>query len=319
MNMMVKSSLRHRPPRAHALSTTCAVLVALLGALSLVSCSGAAAADDLPETIGADQTLLFRHASDHLVLFDTTQQTIAVETTRPQLFHYDFPTRENLFTSGDSTDNGFRILRVDGPQITTVLLADSNQGVFPLASDGSTFLFTVVDYTEADGAIVQSRVARLEGEQLVEYANIDGAVTAGVLLDSTLFYSVFQPESELYDLLRVDVSDLQAIPEVLDSGLTEGDVYSYQGVLIADDFYSPTGATLNCDYYCYIDEVHGLVLALYPNDSQDLSLDAIDLASGERRWSEAGDLVDFTIDGDQLTIYAVGAAPKVMDLAKVDQ
>jgi hypothetical protein len=308
------SGNHRKPGRFHRLSLVLAAVVVACAGCGSDSPAQSPASPGYPQRVGTGQVLLFRHATDHLVLYDLQERRVVAEaeaTQEAQQIQYEFPNREPLYTSGDSKKNGFSVIAYEQGQVRTVLRAAADQGIFPIASDGKIRVVSLVRYDKS-GLPVSRQLARLDGKELIPFRHVDGAVESGAIVGRELYYTVLvHPKDASYGLYSLDVTNVEARPKLVDAApkgfiAEKGFVFGYRGQLISSDLVGPGKPVRSCGYYCYLDDHSGLMFALYPNNKQDLALDVVDLASKKLRAQTSGDIVDFQVLGEKVAVYMTG-------------
>lgn len=266
----------------------------------------------LPAATGEHQIILFDRYSQRLLAYDTATKTVVSKSDQDNYFQYEFPNPSELYTAGSSLTNGFTIVKVDGGSVDTVVRADSDQGLFPLAHAGTTSLFTSSRY-DSSGAEKSRVIVRLEGSSLVTYPRTKGLIDSGAIVGSTLYYTTLDDDTEKYTLLSLPVADADATPTVKETGLAKGGVYSHAGRLYLAD---ATGVTSGSDHFdcsdlCYFFDDENLFARVYVDKESDLRLDVLDATTHKIVGSESG-LVDFRVGPKAITVYKNG------DIATID-
>lgn len=266
-----------------------------------------------PMVIPVGSHVLYRAATNRLVTFDPIRKVVNGTGNAPQTFQYPFPGRQDLLTSGSSTEFGFSLLRVTDDTITTLVTLKTRQGLFPLASEGDDVLLLVQDYDAANHPTHQ-QVVRLEGRSLVPVARLNHAgITGGALLDGVLSYTVLHRHDDRYDLRRVDLRDAASRPRTVRSDLRHGQLQTFRGKLVVDDRVpqSRSGDPVACDYYCLFSDAAGVVVTIAPDDNADLALVVRDPVSGRTYGHVSGAVVGFTLSSGTLDVYGVGLHERI--------
>jgi hypothetical protein len=295
-------------------SHTVELLVVFTSCLTLCACTASGepkaattreASRAYPGAVTAGSVVLYRVSSSRLVAFDTASKVVNAEGTRDQVFQYEFPGRQDLYTSGSSTKYGFEVLRVHEGGIRSLLQLSGRRGIFPLASDKTTDLFVLQDYGN-DGKPSTQQVVQLRGSELVPVRGTDErGVTGGALIGGTLYYTVYAPQSDTYDLRRYDLTHAPSRPETIKTGLPHGPLNVFAGELVAD-FRLPSGQAVACDYYCFFSHDADFVVTVATNKGGDLELTALNPATGATYGNVVGDIVGFRADATGVDVYGTG-------------
>lgn len=232
----------------------------------------------LPTAHGPADTIIYSPFTQRLVRFDQAAKVPEPPSAHPNWFQYEFPTPSELYTSGSSTDNGFSIIRVNEEGTTTVATMAEDEGVFPLATDGTRHFFLVSRYDEG-GRELSRRLAALGADGLVPYAQVTGLVDSGAVLADRLYFTVFDEAAQAYSLHSVSVRDPSSAARPEKSGLRGGKVLAYGGRLWTSDGtrISDGTASLPCTDLCYF--VGDRFLTLHVGASNGLALDVHDPAT----------------------------------------
>lgn len=251
--------------------------------------------------------LLYGVDTNRLVTFDPVRKVVDATGSAPQTFQYPFADRQDLYTSGSSTDYGFELLRVRGNDIRALATVDGRRGLFPLASDGDVTLLTLVDY-DGESRVTNQQVVRLAGSALVPVPGLDhSGIAGGALLDGVLHDTVQRERSERYDLRRVDLDRRGSRPRTVRTGLRHGPLHTFRGTLVVDYRVARSRSKpVDCSYYCLFSDAAGAVVTVAPNDSADLELSVFDPVSGRTFGSATGAVTGFTLDGGVVEAYGTG-------------
>jgi hypothetical protein len=229
---------------------------------------------------------------------------VTFETEHPQTFQYGFSARSGLYTSGDSLTYGFRLLDASGQEVRTIFEAKGARGLFPVARTATQIIVSEIDYDDA-GRIRGSRLARVNDGELEVIAELPASPLGGAILGDRVYFTVAaEGGQKSYDLLVVDLTS-RAMTRVR-SGLNQPQVYSASGKLMVDGRLDEAGLSFPCDYECATEDTGKWLFSLHPDQNRDLVLEVFAVASGRSVWSTAGDIVDYRLDGGELTVYLNG-------------
>lgn len=264
----------------------------------------------LPATSGENATILYNRFTQRLVAYDTSENEIQQESDEANYFQYEFPTPSEYFTAGSSVSNGFSIIRVHGSSIDEILRVRSDEGVFPLATDGSRLFFTLSHYDD-NGLETSRALVKLDEGKLVPHAAINGLIDGGAILGKELFFTMLDEESNTYRLFKVPVESAST-PTLVREGLASGRLYAHAGEIYTADRTSIFNGEdrFECADLCYFYDREGLLLRLHVNDVGDISLDVVD-AKTKRVVKSVSGVIDFRVASDYVTVYRIGAVDRV--------
>lgn len=266
--------------------------------------SGATTDAGYPGGGDGDEVVLYRWSTRHLVRYSTRKRAITFETRYRQMFQYGFSTRSDLYTSGDSLKYGFRLLDTGGDRTRTILDTPGAKGLFPVARRANQTIVSLVDY-DGSGRIRRSRLARVAGGALEILAEVPASPLGGAILGDRVYFTAASSDGQkTYDLLAID-SDSKK-PSHVRSGLKSPRIYAGNGELIVDGRVDGSNTSFPCDDECAVEDTGRWLFSLHPNQSNDLTLEVFSLESGRSVWSTTGDIVDFRLRAEDLTVYRNG-------------
>lgn len=272
----------------------------------------AAAPELLPgEGVEGSALVLFNRFTQRLVAYDPATSQVVPPSTAPTTSQYGFPTASPYYTTGNSAGTGFRVVRVEGRGVDTVVTLPDGEGVFPLATDGEVHLFTRSEY-RADGRETRRALVTLEGDRLVEHPEVTGAVDRGAVLRGQLYYTTYEPSTDDWSLRRVPVADRTARPELVRTGLQGAGVHVHEGRVVtttADRLVSGE-RSWPCVDLCWFEDAHRALLRLRVDEQAGLSLDVLDTRDGRLR-ATRGEVVDFAVEGATLVVYREGSVDRL--------
>jgi hypothetical protein len=290
-----------------------AVVVLLLTGCSVGSATETAPAHPgprtvrLPQNISAGGVVLYNRFTQRLLAYDRKTFAVTQESDAPNYIQYSFPVVSEYFTAGDSIGDDFSVLRVRDNEIETVVEMPPNTGIFPLATDGRRYLYTMSEY--ANGAETSRVIVSLDPDGTVHpYANATGLTDSGAIIGTTLHFTVFDEQKKKYDLKSLDLRDHEARPRSEASGLPDGGLFVHERKL----FRSTGTAIVNgaeaydCAQYCYFLDGAGVLVRVYVSKAAGLALQVVDTTSKKVLDSRA-DIIDFAVADGELTVYRVGA------------
>ncbi|ALF09299.1 hypothetical protein [Parageobacillus thermoglucosidasius] len=260
----------------------------------------------LPKCQSKDSCMiLYNRFTQKLLAYNLATKTIEQQTNRPNYVVYEFNTKSNYYTAGDSHAKDFSILRIHQNQIKEIYRLEDQQAIFPLATDGKRFFFIML-YCDKNGAEIKRSIVRLDaGEhQLIDYPNAKGLISYGVIIHNQLYYTAYDKPTDSYSLYVLDLSDRNNMPQLLETGLEAGELYCLNDQLYRTDkekIYHGnnvfTKKILN-----YFDQDSQMLIQIYPNRDATLILDVIDTQT-KKHIGSATDVIDFSIEKNEIIVY----------------
>ena len=213
---------------------------------------------------------------------------------------YNFNKKQILHCRFTPNSN-YRIIRLDGNEINTVVEMDSGQGVFPLATDGKRHFFVIeVDSMES------YKIVELEYQSLIEYPKAKGLVVGGALLDNKLYYTHYEENDDSHSLYKLDIEKKSNEPELILVGLSDSEVYSYNGEIYVTNKGKISSINNEKKYYesksiNFFDEENDILVQIEVQGI-DLILQIVDCYTKEIIGT-AMDPLDFDINNKEVTVY----------------
>ncbi|MGX4601764.1 hypothetical protein [Faecalimicrobium sp. JNUCC 81] len=260
----------------------------------------------LPKIENKNEIILFNRYNQNIVTYDTNKKSITQWNDNSNLFQYEFNTSSDLYTSGHSIDNEFKILKFENGSYKIIYNLNKNEAIFPLASDGDTYLFVHSFYNKDGSEILSKRTISLFDEKekkLQDYKNTRGLILYGAFYDNKLFYTTYQQSSDTFDLYSLEFSNFDSDPTLLEKGLEDGKV-----------FVSIDGLWKSNNNYIYNEDKKFSIAKLNYIDKDSNNLIQIDIDNGQiylkvtdiqtkKEYLYFKNVIDFKIDNDTITIY----------------
>ncbi|MGL5714217.1 MAG: hypothetical protein ACRCXT_11890 [Paraclostridium sp.] len=259
-----------------------------------------------PQVLSKNEIVLFNRYNHNIVTYDTKKKLITQWNDDINLFQYEFNTQTDLYTSGHSTDNGFKILKLENNSYEIMYSLNENEAIFPLASNGEVYFFMHSFYDKYGAELLDKRTISLFDEKekkLHDYKNTNGLISYGTFYDNKLFYTTYQVNSDTYDLYSLDFSDIEDEPILIEKGLENGKIFvSIDGLWKSNnDYIYNKDKKLSIAKLNYIDKDSDSLIQIDVNNGQ-IYLKVIDIKT-EKEYLYFNDVIDFKIYNGEITVY----------------
>lgn len=240
-----------------SLSFVCAIIL-LLGLLSSCSIGGREYADVFKSAYLETNKIYFNYFSSKLLLLKAGDA--GREENQEDIIQYPFRNNNAYFTSGSSTENHFKILKLQGNTLQTVFEVpdQSNSALFPLDEYQGELYFIKTIYD--DGMPQSSVICMYQGNQLVELKNTQcQSITSGVIIDGIVYYiSIRDLQNQVADIMKVSLNAPDQSPVVYEANTKSYFLYRFQNELVYTDeqfIYAGehTYAYESSDYVSFLD------------------------------------------------------------------
>lgn len=147
----------------------------------------------------------------------------------------------NYYTIGHSSQNNFSIFSLVDQRISIELSLPAHEAIFPLAFS-EDYLF----FLKTQDNVMNKTIVRYDptAHSLIEYKNLQGMISFGALCDKTLYYTVFTEVGHSYTLYKVDCTDPDAQPQLVQEGMNRGEIYAQGSKLfLTDNKFIYSGST----------------------------------------------------------------------------
>lgn len=269
--------------------------------------------DWLPRAKGEGEILLYDRYDQRFLTYDTSDFSIVEKNDTPNYLQFEFNNiNSNIFTTGHSIENHYKIVQKEDKKISILYEMNDNDAIFPLSyqSDEKMF-FLKATYDEKGQELYDRRIIcsfNMQEKKLVELEKTKGLrISSGTIVNDILYFTVYVSEMDRYKLYKIDTLNMQQIPILIESGLISGDIYNNNDRLwVSDDtklyeYQKDTNVypkkALN---YFYKDKL----LQIQPNLEGNLELIVTDIASGQIE-NIINNIVDFRIVDKNLRMYTM--------------
>lgn len=254
--------------------------------------------------------ILYNRYDQKLIRYDLDLKKAVPIYDKINMFEYEFPTQCDLYTVGHSINNHFKLLQILEGNQNVLLKLNSNEAIFPLATDNKKFYFIHAYYDENVEITSKRCIAffDLETKQLHDIKSTCGFISKGTILHDSLYYTQYNEESDNYSIFKIDIiSVTNNKPQLIDENLEFGDIYndgSQIWIKNKDYLVSSTGDyKLKSAFLNYF--VNKYIVQIDTNETGDLYLQIIDRSTSEIKYKK-DKIYDFKEQDSKIIIYGEG-------------
>ncbi|UPK44965.1 hypothetical protein [Paenibacillus pabuli] len=224
------------------------------------------------------------------------------------LFQYVFDHASNFVVSGHSIDNEFVLLQVSNDQKKINKIFDLNNDkdcFFPLAHDGKKYYYVLYEDEKNTEDIKRSIVTIDQNNNLQKIVSTNEMITSGVIIDETLYYTVYKPEKENYTVYSMLLEDNSQHSMLIKEGLETRELYKFKDKL----FFSSESKIYNDEksfdkkHENYF--VNNLLIQIYSDSNNDMICSVIN-AENKEVLDIYKNPINFEIHNNTLYIYCEG-------------
>lgn len=199
--------------------------------------------EEIPLPKNENQILLYNDKEQKFFVYDKEKKQ-ADSTAGENYFQYRFQTPDvNVFTSGNSINNNFKIIEYKDDKINVLHTMGKNEAIFPLAKKNSNELFFVKYYYDKDGnEDINSREIVLYNKNNDKFTSIfkgDGIlISSGSYENKMLYFTAYNNEKDNYDVYKIKIGQK---PEKIQEGALSPYINIYDGKLYVDTEFTVDG------------------------------------------------------------------------------
>lgn len=264
----------------------------------------------LPQVSGENEILLYNYYNQQFVTYDSEKKQVVSCNSINNYFQYCFNVESDIYTSGHSLCGQYKILEQDGNEIKELYkLEDSQNGkIYPCGADKERNLYYFIEYFDKEET--ERKVVQYRDGELYEFTNTSGYIMPGMLLQDTLYYTLWNVEREEYDIYMLNINNYDCEPQLYKEGVENCDLFYCNSNIYAmsnSKIYNLDSEDENydrCDYN-YFDSINNILIQISPNTQTGLNLFVTDLKTGEREVA-ATQPVSYEVKEGELVIYCEG-------------
>lgn len=258
--------------------------------------------------------IIFNRYYQKIVSYNVESNSVEKQSNSQNYFQYGFNIESRYFTSGNSITNNFEILYVDSVSIKSIIkLKDEKyQSIFPLTTDGDHILFIQLYYDKKGNETNRKLVSLKKDSELIEYKKVKGLVTWGAILSNNLYYTVYNDKSNNYSLYRLDLSNYNNNPTLIENNINQPELYLHNQkiyesdkdrIFNGDDYFDK--AVLN-----YFYDEYNTLIQINPNKEGQIALSVIN-TSNKNLVKSVNDVIDYSIQSGVLKVYCEGRTENI--------
>lgn len=262
-----------------------------------------------------EERYLYNRFDQKLLVYNTNLNTVVKAITEANFFQYEFPQQTEFYISGHSFDNDFEILQITDHKIQSLLTLNENEGVFPVANNEKYYIVTHSFY-DINGIEIENlrKLCKFDQEkyELLDYENTSGLITKGVIDTDTLYYTVYNKDTDRYSLYSIDLTSTNNTPLLnLENLISDDLLLTNQGIWVSDNstFYNDDKSfqkdILN---YVHPDKNHIIQIGITQDNELVLKIYSIEK---EVYITEVTNIVDFQTTSDSIIIYGNGFQKRI--------
>lgn len=190
----------------------------------------------LPSAKKDNEILLYDKYDQRIVSYDKSKHLVKEKNTTQNYMQFEFNDLEtNIYTTGHSIENNYKIIEKENKTIKTLYEMKENEAIFPLAYQNEDNMYFLKTTYNSDGnEIYKERVIcqfELNFKQLKEIKLTRGLlVSNGVIVDDILYFTVYNEVNDNYDLYSLNINNIDKV-DLISKGLVTGEVYNNNGKL----------------------------------------------------------------------------------------
>lgn len=254
--------------------------------------------------------ILYNPFTQQLIKYDAN--TGAYDNWKPTAngggqFQYKVPNSGRLFVDGNSTNNNFSLLEIDGRDINTIHQFEENDGAFPLGLSDNKLYF-IHTYNNEKGSEFEDKrriaIYDLTTKKTTDLEQIKGLITKGNIDDGFLFYTVYDAKLGSYNLYKLPLDDIQSNPLLISQNIKSSEVLIKDGkpcVLTQENIICDNKQWKKNAINYIID--NNLVQIDTSNSTLDLSI--TNMETGEINY-EADNVVGLDFLGNKIIVGSLG-------------
>lgn len=266
--------------------------------------------DWLPTAKNDNEILLYDKFDQRILSYDTKTNRIVTKNETINYLQYEFNDLTcNIYTTGHSIKNHFKIIEKEEKEIKVLYEMEENEAIFPLFYENyENMYFLKTLYKDTGEEIYEERVVckfNAKTKELAELEETKGIrICAATLVDKILYMTVYDSKVDKYELYQMDATIEKGI-DIVSEGLLSENIYSNNGILWVSD---------NTEIYNYNNEQNcfakrtlnyfsgNQLLQIGANTNGDLQLIITDIKTNEIE-DTIDNIIDVRISDGKIYVY----------------
>lgn len=267
----------------------------------------------LPNPKGVNSKIIYNRVSNRLVTYNTLDKTVEQDFNILNFMQYSFSNQSKYYTSGHSYENGFEILKVNNNKIEHIYRPKDSEkvAIFPFASNNNINIYSFVTYDSNNKEMNRYLIELQKENNLINYKEVDGLITSGVIIKDKLYYTVYNVENDKFSLYNITLGNYNDKPSLVTTNLESGDIFNCN-----DELY------LSDEKYIYNDNnkfnkkhtnlfIKDNLIQMYINEKGSVILEVYNITK-QKIIKKYSDAIGYDINNNELTIYCYGNMEKLI-------
>lgn len=282
----------------------CILVIAIL--MVVLTFCGKEDTNNLYEDISLsnDEIFLYSVVDERIGIYDMKNFTWTTLYDEENTFQYVFDNDSEYVVSGNSINNGFVLLKIseDRKRLNKVFeLNNAENCFFPLASGGGEYYY-VMYVNEQSQSVEREIFSFTEDYEIENILESEKKITAGVISENTLYYTVYNDLTDRYNLYSLQLSDNENVPVDLNRELETRDLFFYEGNLCVSDYDKIYCDSTNITkrYLNFIEQDY--VIQFYANSKNDMVCTVKKISSGEKMGTFLNP-INYSVADNEIIVY----------------
>lgn len=270
--------------------------------------------DWLPTAKSENELLLYNKYEQKIVSYDKSTHEVIDVNNADNYVQYGFNNLDtNIYTTGHSTENDFKIVRMNEKDTEVLYEMNKNEAIFPLAyQNEENMYFMKYTYDNDYAELYDQRVIckfNAKTKQLEDVEATRGLQTCyGVIVDDLLYFTIYKgmDKENYYELYKMDINTKDKV-ELVNDKMIEGQIYNNNGKLWVSDKdyiydYEDNANKFPKKFLNYF--YNNTLFQIDANNNYDLELTVTDTTTREII-KTYDTIIDFTVKDNNVTVYTL--------------
>lgn len=179
---------------------------------------------DQNEAINENDTLSYNPISQKIIAMDYEKKT--EKNLLNSRFQFPLFDRRNLYIDGDTISNEYRLISLEEHSYRVLHEFNRNEGIFPFGIEGDYIYFIHTFYESKEEDVSKRKISRFNmiNKTIDDYITTGGLISYGGITKEYIYYSVYDPQSDSYNIYKVKKKRLDINPELVAEKVEEGKI-----------------------------------------------------------------------------------------------